>query len=173
MDKEKIDKETCEFCDLINNSPSEPQYNRGTRLDTVQKLKAFSFIGCVAGASVLAGFGFSFTQSRKLDPVKFQEGLSPAARNLQSGTAVATRALGLATVYAVSGVSLVCFTIWKLVGAKDLHEFRYKVAEFLPRVRRNDPPTSRTDFESLTDLMGYLEQWGKPKDATDATDVKT
>jgi len=167
-----VDKETCELCDLINSSSAAPG-NRGSRLDTVQKLKAFSFIGCVAGMSVLAGFGFSFSQSRKLDPSKFQEGLSPAAKNLESGTGLAARALGRATVYAVSGVSLICFSIWTLVGAKDLHEFRYKVAEYLPRVRRNDPPTSRTEFESLTDLMGYLDQWGKPKDARDSTEVKT
>jgi len=171
MDKE-VEKEKCELCDLINASDASAG-NRGSRLDTVQKLKAFSFIGCVAGVSVLAGFGFSFSQSRKLDPGKFQEGLTPAARNLESGTGFAARALGRATVYAVSGVSLVCFTVWKLVGAKDLHEFRYKVAEYLPRVRRNDPPTSRTEFESLTDLMGYLENWGKPKDAIDSTEVKT
>lgn len=170
MEKE-TDKETCELCDLIN-AESAPG-NRGSRLDTVQKLKAFSFIGCVAGVSVLAGFGFSFSQSRKLDPPKFQEGLAPAARNLESGTAFAARALGRASLYAFSGVGLICLSVWTLVGAKDLHEFRYKVAEYLPRVRRNDPPTSRTEFENLTDLMGYLEKWGKPKDAIDSTEVKS
>jgi len=167
-----MDKEKCELCDMINNS-SEPAGNRGSRLDTVQKLKAFSFIGCVAGVSVLAGFGFSFSQSRKLDPAKFQEGLTPAARNLESGTALAARALGRASLYAVSGVSLICFSVWTLVGAKDLHEFRYKVAQYLPRVRRSDPPQSRTEFESLTDLMGYLDQWGKPKESLNSTEVKT
>lgn len=31
----------------------------------------------------------------------------------------------------------------------------------LPRISKEEPPTSRTDFESLTDLMKYLAAWAK------------
>lgn len=42
-----------------------------------------------------------------------------------------------------------------------MEEFRLKVGSSLPKITSNDPPSSRTDFESLTDLMKYLAAWGK------------
>ena len=156
-------KEKCEVCEMIANSGAP---NTGKPLDKVERLKAFSFIGCFAGLSMLGGFGYAFAQSRKIDPDKFQEGMSSprrvntAAVKLETGHNLAARALGWGTLYAVAGVSFICFSIWKLVGAKDLHEFRQKVAVYLPKLRRNDPPTSRTEFDSLTDLMQYCSEWG-------------
>lgn len=41
-----------------------------------------------------------------------------------------------------------------------LHEFRLKMGDKLPKIRKNDPPQSRTEFEGLSDLMRYLETWG-------------
>lgn len=40
-------------------------------------------------------------------------------------------------------------------------EFREKVGSKLPKIKKNDPPRSRTEFEGLNDLMLYLSTWGK------------
>lgn len=37
------------------------------------------------------------------------------------------------------------------------------MGEKLPKVRKNDPPQSRTEFDGLSDLMTYLETWGSEK----------
>lgn len=37
-----------------------------------------------------------------------------------------------------------------------MEEFRLKMGKGLPKMTEDSPPTSRTDFESLTDLMKYL-----------------
>lgn len=36
-----------------------------------------------------------------------------------------------------------------------------KMGNSLPRITKDEPATSRTDFESLTDLMKYLAAWNK------------
>ena len=40
-------------------------------------------------------------------------------------------------------------------------EFREKMGKGLPRLTSNERPTSRTEFEGLTDLMKYISTWGK------------
>lgn len=40
-------------------------------------------------------------------------------------------------------------------------EFRLKMGNALPRISKDEPANSRTDFESLTDLMKYLAAWNK------------
>lgn len=40
-------------------------------------------------------------------------------------------------------------------------EFRESVGKLLPRIPKNDPPKSRTEFDGLTDLMKYLSTWDK------------
>lgn len=42
-----------------------------------------------------------------------------------------------------------------------MEEFRMKMGSALPKITSDEPPKSRTDFESLTDLMKYLAAWGK------------
>lgn len=37
-----------------------------------------------------------------------------------------------------------------------LQDFRMKAGSILPRIPKNDPPQSRTEFEGLTDLLQYL-----------------
>ena len=64
----------------------------------------------------------------------------------QSGAALAVRALGYGSLFAVLGCSALFFTIWKLTGAKDLKDFRIKAGSILPRIPKNDPPVGRTEF---------------------------
>ena len=75
-----------------------------------------------------------------------------AAALNQSGAALAVRALGYGTLYAVVGCSALFFTIWKLTGAKDLNDFRIKAGSILPRIPKNDPPVGRTEFSGMNKL---------------------
>ena len=52
----------------------------------------------------------------------------------------------------------------ELSGAKTAEEFRLKAGSILPRIPKNNPPQSRTEFENLTDFLRYVsEEWGKEK----------
>ena len=64
----------------------------------------------------------------------------------RSGAALALRALGYGSLYAVLGCSALFFTIWKITGANDLNDFRLKAGSILPRIPKNDPPVGRTEF---------------------------
>ena len=48
------------------------------------------------------------------------QGLIAGEHVPESGAALAMRALGWGTLYAITGVGLVCFGIWKLSGAKSV-----------------------------------------------------
>jgi len=48
------------------------------------------------------------------------QGLIAGEHIPESGAALAMRALGWGTLYAVTGVGLICFGIWKLSGAKSV-----------------------------------------------------
>lgn len=74
----------------------------------------------MSGISFLSGFGFAIGRTRKSDPEMFDKGMI-ATRNLHNaGSALAVRALGWGTIYAVSGFTLFCFIVWKLSGAKNV-----------------------------------------------------
>ncbi|XP_023339951.1 transmembrane protein 242 [Eurytemora carolleeae] len=141
------------------------------RSEIPYKVKAGAFLTTAAGIGMLAGFGTAMASAKKQDPRHFDAGmigidpdsLSKAqsaqakARYLQeSGASLATRALGYGTLYAFAGCGLLFFSVWKMMGVNNLTEFRDKVGGILPRIRRNDPPQSRTEFTGLNDLMQYL-----------------
>ncbi|XP_068248938.1 transmembrane protein 242 [Palaemon carinicauda] len=110
--------------------------------------------------------------AKKKDPEMFNKGMI-GARDLHSaGGALAMRALGWGTFYAVTGFSLFCLGVWKLSGASNLQEFRMKAGSILPKIPKNDPPQSRTEFEGLTDLLQYLiDEDAKKKIKKDSADT--
>jgi len=131
------------------------------------------FLLTLTGFSIIGGFSLSLTRAKKKDPVAFEQGLTPGggaivteglvpgalsqeAQLADAGTKLAIRALKRATLYAVGGFSLFCFAGWKLSGAKDLQDFRMRTGNILPRIPKNDPPQSRTEFSGLNDLLQYL-----------------
>ncbi|KAJ1522845.1 hypothetical protein ONE63_001994 [Megalurothrips usitatus] len=134
--------------------------------DPSYKFKATAFMAGVAGVSALFGFGATLSYAKKKDPVSFDKGLVMGTSLSESGAALAMRALGWGTVYAVGGCGILFYSIWKLSGCSNLHEFRMKMGNKLPTVRKNDPPQSRTEFDGLSDLMRYLETWGNEKNET-------
>ena len=124
-----------------------------------------TIVGAITGFSFLIGFGSTLAVVRKQDPKHFQEGVIGVRGLQETGASLAVRALGWGTFYAFSGCGILFYGIWKLSGAKTAEEFRYKMGSLLPRIPKNDPPQSRTEFEGLTDLLKYIsEDWGTDKD---------
>lgn len=37
-----------------------------------------------------------------------------------------------------------------------MSEFKLKMGSILPKIPKNNPPQSRTEFEGLTDLLNYV-----------------
>lgn len=139
-------------------------------MDTVEKeerlhrIKSGAFLATVAGISAFIGFGATLSTAKKIDPKYFNKGLHGSPELADAGAILALRALGWGTVYAITGTTCLCYGIWKLSGAKNLKEFRIKMGNMLPVLPKNNPPTSRTEFTGLNDLMTYLaEDFGKAK----------
>ncbi|XP_054263302.1 transmembrane protein 242-like [Macrosteles quadrilineatus] len=119
-------------------------------------MKAGLFLTSVAGAAGCAAFGATLMSARREDPSSFNKGMISTRELPESGVQLAARALKWGSVYAVCGVSATCAGIWLLSGAKNMAEFRDKMGSILPRIPKNNPPQSRTEFEGLTDLMNYI-----------------
>lgn len=81
---------------------------------------AAAFLTGVAGASVLGGFGMTLGMAKKKDPNMFNKGIMGAREMHEAGGALALRALGWGSLYAIAGFSVFCFSVWKLSGAKDV-----------------------------------------------------
>lgn len=129
-----------------------------------EKFYGALFLSGLAGMSAMIGFGSALASTRKQDTKSFEAGLIGQKGLYESGTALATRALFFGSLWAVGGCGLIFYTIWKLSGAKTAEEFRLKAGSILPRIPKNDPPQSRTEFENLTDFLRYVsEDWGKEK----------
>lgn len=120
-----------------------------------EKLVETSFLLSVAGISILGGFGMALAMAKKKDPVYFFKGMVPTKELPESGGSLAMRALGWGTLYAVTGFSAFCFGVWKLMGVKNLEEFRNKVGNALPHIPRSENP-GRSEFKNLRELLNYI-----------------
>lgn len=88
--------------------------------DLVTVLTEPIFLGSVAGASIVFGFGSTLAAAKKKDPEYFNKGLTPQAVKMEAGASLAMRALGWGTVYAVGGCGILFYAVWKLLGVKDV-----------------------------------------------------
>ncbi|XP_043676344.1 transmembrane protein 242 [Vespula pensylvanica] len=151
--------------DTIEQSKKEVKtYIKGIEKEK-EKFYAAIFLSTVTGLSAFIGFGTTLASVRKKDPKYFDKGLTGSRRLQETGTLLAFRALCWGTFYAVTGCGLLFYGIWKISGAKNAEEFRYKMGSLLPKIPKNNPPQSRVEFEGLTDLLTYIaEDWGKKKD---------
>lgn len=130
-----------------------------------EKIYAVVFLSTVASISTLAGFARALAATRKQDPKSFGDGIAGVKGIPETGASLAIRALGWGTFYAVTGCGLLFYGIWKISGATNAEEFRHKMGSLLPKIPKNDPPQSRTEFEGLTDLLTYIsEDWGQSKE---------
>ncbi|XP_067636862.1 transmembrane protein 242 [Eurosta solidaginis] len=120
------------------------------------RMQAAAFLGLVGGVSALFGFSKALGKAKESQSKILEKSGREASLLLEEGSALALRALGWGTLYAVLGTGAFCYGVWKLSGAQNMEEFRTKMGSGLPRITKDTPPTSRTDFETLTDLMKYL-----------------
>ena len=74
----------------------------------------------------------------------------------ESGAELARRALLRATIYSVSGFSIVCISVWAWSGAKDFKDLRIKLGTLFPKLSKPSDKQGRTEFENLTDLFQYV-----------------
>lgn len=125
--------------------------NSSTHSEINQKYKwaGILYLTSIAGGSAIFAFSSSLASVKKSDPEWF-------AKGTESGTSLALRAFKWGSLYSITGCGVFFYGIWKLSGAANMQEFRYKLGSFLPRIRRNDPPQSRTEFDGLTDLLTYI-----------------
>ncbi|OTF70653.1 transmembrane protein 242-like protein [Euroglyphus maynei] len=142
--------------------------NHGTKQEN-SKFWETLFLGSIAAVGLLIGFSNGISLAKKNDETAFNKGLmmlpdrpnqpgTPKPPPMESGVRLAARALGIGSLYAFGGVSILSAIIWFSVGAKNLKDFRQKIGEKLPRIPRNNPPQGRTEFESFRDLFTYLAE---------------
>ncbi|KAI5753443.1 hypothetical protein M8J77_000259 [Diaphorina citri] len=128
---------------LENNSSTHSEINQK------YKWAGILYLTSIAGGSAIFAFSSSLASVKRKDPEWF-------AKGTETGTSLALRAFKWGSFYSITGCSIFFYGIWKLTGAANMQEFRYKLGTFLPRIKKNDPPQSRTEFDGLTDLLTYL-----------------
>ena len=69
---------------------------------------------------MIGGFGMTLGMAKKKDPSMFNKGMMGARELQEAGGALAMRALGFGTLYAVTGFSIFCFGVWKLMGVQNV-----------------------------------------------------
>ena len=146
-------------------------------------VKAGAFLAFAGGFGLFAGFAGALGQTKKQDPAGFDRGMTgvdpareaareEAVRRLdnaalerirkdqalhETGAALARRALGWGTLYAVAGCGVLFFSVWKLLNVNNLTEFRQKAGSWLPNIHKNPPqPGERTEFSGINDFLHYI-----------------
>lgn len=110
----------------------------------------------ISSIGILSGFGYSLGATKKQNP-KLNKNVKNINYLHYSGVKLARKALFRATIITVSGFSIFCFSIWKLSGAENFQDFRYKIGNFLPRLsNKNKENEGRRDFKNLTELWEHL-----------------
>ena len=76
----------------------------------------------------MAGFSKTVMSAKKQDPSVFEKAQMGEVALLEGGTRLAARALAIGSVLAIVGVGGLCFTFWKLTGAKNVSGLRFPSA---------------------------------------------
>jgi len=104
-------------------SPLYGWLRRGTTHFHFYVISESIFLGGVAAASMIFGFGTAVSSAKKSDPLYFDKGMDPHLTR-ETGGSLALRALKWGTIYSITGCSLLFFCIWKIIGANDVNIFR-------------------------------------------------
>ncbi|XKL61350.1 hypothetical protein PGB90_008407 [Kerria lacca] len=111
------------------------------------------FITIVASTSAVISFSYALTSTKKRDNIYD----NAVVKLHETGSQLAIKALKWGTFYALTGCGCIIFGIWKLANVKNMDEFRQKVGSIFPKVPKNDPPQSKTEFSSITEFLSYLD----------------
>lgn len=146
----------------LKEDPTEPPVANNDK-SFFTPTKSATFIFGVAGGAAVGGFGMMLAKTRKSSPDDFHKGTIPIEGEMESGARLAMRALGRATVYAVGGFSLFCFTVWKLMGVHSLPEFTAKMQSIMPKI----PPAKTSTGEEVDweEIFGTKKKEGEETSA--------
>uniref|UniRef100_A0ABD2WDZ7 Transmembrane protein 242 n=1 Tax=Trichogramma kaykai TaxID=54128 RepID=A0ABD2WDZ7_9HYME len=113
--------------------------------EELQEKKSFSiekwaggiFVIGLGGIFFMSGFlSTSMAFKKKSPPVDIK--YSDSERHLINGRKLATKALGIASLYSSISCGIIFLSIWKLSGASSIEDFRYKMRSLFFNIHKKD-----------------------------------